>query len=264
MVVSRVEGGVLSRFRLDGRRALVTGAGRGIGRALAVGLAEAGATVVVAARSDDQLAGTVALITAGGGRASALSVDLGAMTEAGAFVDAVEGQAGGSLDILVHCAGGQHREPAATFPLEQWDRLMAVHLRAPFLLSQEVGRRQLEARRPGSHVFVASLTSILGLPNLIAYNAAKSGLMGLVRGFSREWSGSGIRSNGLSPGYVQTEMTRDLFAQPQEVKRLEQRIPMGKFGTPEELAPPCVFLASDASSYVSGQLLIVDGGWAAA
>lgn len=258
------DGGVLDQFRLDGRRALVTGAGRGIGRALAVGLAQAGATVVTSARSRDQLDQTVELIAAAGGKGAVLPADLGAMTDAGALVDGAQERAEGPIDIVVHCAGGQHREPATTFPLAAWDSVMAVHLRAPFLISQEVGRRQLEAGRSGSHVFVASLTSILGLPNLIAYNAAKSGLMGLVRAFSREWSRSSIRSNGLSPGYVQTEMTRDLFAQPKEVERLEQRIPMGKFGIPEELAAPCVFLASDASSYVSGQLLIVDGGWAAA
>lgn len=263
MAMTKPQGGVLEQFRLDGKRALVTGAGRGIGRALAIGLAEAGAEVVASARSGDQLDETVAMIERSGASASVLATDLGAMVDAAECVNDAERFAGGAIDIVVHCAGAQHREPAVTFPLEAWERVMAVNLRAPFLLSQEIGRRQLESGATGSHVFIASLTSVLGLPNLVAYNAAKSGIMGLVRAFSREWSGSGIRINGLSPGYVETRMTRDLFAQPRQVERLQQRIPMGKFGTAEELAAPCVFLASGASSYVTGQLLIVDGGWAA-
>lgn len=119
-------------------------------------------------------------------------------------------------------------------------------------------------RGKGSHVFVASLTSILGLPDLVAYNAAKSGLMGVVRALSREWALHGIRFNAVSPGYVETAMTSALFADPVKRQRLLDRIPMQAFGTPEQLGPPTVFLASDAAEYVTGQLLIVDGGWAAA
>lgn len=153
---------------------------------------------------------------------------------------------------------------SVTFPLDAWERVIQVNLTAPFLLSQEIGRRQIAAGRPGSHVFVASLTSILGLPNLVAYNAAKAGLMGVVRALSREWAAHEIRVNGISPGYVETAMTKDLFAEPEKRQKLLDRLPTGRFGTPEELAAPTVFLASEGSAYMTGQLLVIDDGWAGA
>lgn len=252
---------VLSEFSLEGRRALVTGAGRGIGRAIAVGLAQAGCELVLTARSADQLDSTRDEISPQmSGRT--LAFNLSDSNAIPGFLDRAEQD--GPLDIIVHSAGTQHREAAVTFPRSAWDQVIAVNLTAPFLLSQELGRRQLERGQSASHIFVASLTSVLGLPDLVAYNAAKSGLMGVVRALSREWSQYGIRVNGVSPGYVETSMTKDLFADPARRSKLLDRIPMGQFGTPDQLAGPTIFLASDAARYVTGQLLIVDGGWAAA
>lgn len=249
-------------FSLRGRRALVTGGGRGIGRAIAGSLAAAGAHVVVTSRTRTQLDEVVADITESGGTAEAIPGDLSDHVGIGALLDEAEGSA--PIDIVVHAAGTQHREAARTFPAEKWAHVLDVNLTAPFLLSQEIGRRQLDRGAQGSHIFVASLTSVLGLPNLVAYNAAKSGLMGVVRALSREWSQHGLRFNGIAPGYVETEMTKDLFADPDKRAALLSRIPMGEFGTPEQLGPPAVFLAGDAAEYLTGQLLIVDGGWAAA
>lgn len=249
-------------FSLKDKKALVTGAGRGIGQAIAVALARAGAEVVLTSRSAIQLAETRDLIAAHGALCSVLPADLSQSGSLAGVVDQAE--VGGPLDIVVHSAGAQHREPAVSFPKAAWDNVLAVNLTAPFLLSQEIGRRQLARGAKGSHVFVCSLTSVLGLPDLVAYNAAKSGLMGVVRALSREWSGQGIRFNGISPGYVETKMTEALFKDPARRDRLLDRIPMGEFGTPEQLGAPAVFLASEASEYVTGQLMIVDGGWAGA
>ncbi len=255
---------IAGQFSLQGRRALVTGAGRGIGRAIALGLAGAGAAVALASRSAEQLDEARLVVAEAGGTAVALPADLADAGRIPALVDDAEDGLGGPIDIVVHSAGTQHRSPAATFPLAEWEHLLSVNLTAPFLLSQELGRLQLDRGEPGSHIFVCSLTSILGLPNLAAYNAAKSGLMGVVRALSVEWSGAGIRVNGISPGYVETAMTHELMADPVRNAQLLARIPMGHFGTPEQLAAPAVFLASEAAAYLTGQLLIVDGGWAAA
>lgn len=251
-------------FSLAGKRAIVTGSGRGIGQAIALGVARAGAHVALVSRSRAQLEETQSLIADNGGVASVVAADLSSTEEVVRLADAAEEALGGPIDIVVHSAGTQHREAAVTFPLDAWERVIQVNLTAPFLLSQEIGRRQIAAGRPGNHVFVASLTSILGLPNLVAYNAAKSGLMGVVRALSREWATHDIRVNGISPGYVETAMTKDLFADPEKRQKLLDRIPAGRFGTPEELAAPTVFLASEGSAYMTGQLLIIDGGWAGA
>lgn len=259
-----VSGDYTEIFSLEGRTAIVTGAGRGIGQAIALGLTSAGARVALVSRSVEQLEETRAIVEERGGTAAVVAADLSSIHEVVRLIDEAESALGGPIDIVVHSAGTQHREAALTFPVEAWDRVLQVNLTAPFLLSQELGRRQIAAGRPGSHIFVASLTSILGLPNLVAYNAAKSGLMGVVRALSREWAEFGIRVNGISPGYVETAMTKDLFADPVRRQKLLDRIPTGRFGTVEELAAPTVFLASEGSAYMTGQLLIIDGGWAGA
>lgn len=250
----------LEQFSLSGRRALVTGAGRGIGQAIAVGLAEAGAAVALVARTVEQLESTRRIVSARGGSASAaLAHDLAAV-DSRTVVDSAEDAIEGPIDILVHAAGVQRRGPAASFTRENWDLVVHLDLTVPFLLSQEVGARQLDRAAPGSHLFIASLSSAIGLANGIAYNAAKSGLAGVVRALSREWSPSGIRVNGIAPGYVETQMTSDLLADDAKRSELLGRIPMARFGSPSDMAAPAVFLASDAARYVSGQLLFVDGG----
>lgn len=247
-------------FSLQGRRAVVTGGGRGLGKAIAAGLAGAGATVAVVSRTAadvddaaDELGENVvpmALDVAGGDVVS--------------MVDAMEDALGGVIDILVHAAGVQHREPAEEFAAEEWERVMRINLTAPFRLSQEVGSRQLAGELRGSHIFIGSLTSLLSIQDAAAYTASKSGVYGLVRALSTEWSGRNIRVNGIGPGYFRTALTETVFADEKRYQKMLDRIPMGRFGEPDELAGAAIFLASDASSYITGQLLMIDGGWTAA
>lgn len=253
--------GILDRFSLHGKRALVTGAGRGIGAGLAAGLAEAGARVALVSRSGEQVRATAERI---GPAAVALPADVSDPGALSGLVDNAEEGLGGGIDIVVHGAGIQHRQPADEFDRDAWDRVISVNLSAPFFLSQEIGRRQLERESAGSHVFVGSLGSTLGLPDIVAYTASKSGVLGVVRTLSHEWASRGIRVNAVGPGYVRTELTAALFEDPERRERLLGRIPMGRFSTEEDLRGVTVFLASDASSYMTGQLLMVDGGWTAA
>jgi 2-deoxy-D-gluconate 3-dehydrogenase len=255
---------VLDQFSLADKRAFVTGAGRGIGKAIAVALAQAGASIALSARSVDELIVTQTTIARNGGTSGIVPSDLTSNEAIASIVDTAEDELGGQMDIVVHAAGITRRGPASTFAFDDWSAVLQVDLVAPFLLSQEIGRRQLTQENAGSHIFIASLASVLGLENTIAYNAAKAGLLGVVRGLSKEWSRHGIRVNAIAPGYVETAMTEDLLADPERRQKLLGRIPMDRFGTPADFAAPALFLASDAAAYMTGQLLVVDGGYAAA
>ena len=252
-----LHGAVLDLFRLTGRRAIVTGGGRGIGQAIAQALGEAGAQVALVSRTPDQLRTAAQVVP------NAVAVPADVMSvDAAALIDDCERAMGGPIDIVVHAAGFQHRQPSVAYPLEQWERLISVHLTAPFRISQELGRRQLAAGRPGSHVFIGSLNNWQSVvPDIPAYAAAKSGVGGVMRAFSKEWAGSGIRCNGVAPGWVRTELTESLFADPVKSQAIRSRIPMGRLAEPREMASVALFLASDASSYVTGQMIPVDGGW---
>ena len=247
-------------FSLAGRRAVVTGGGRGLGKAIAAGLAAAGATVAVVSRTAADVNSAADDL---GENVVPLAMDV-ASGDVASMVDAMEAELGGVIDVVVHAAGVQHREPAEQFAAEEWDRVLRINLTAPFRLSQEVGRRQLAGELKGSHIFIGSLTSLLSIPDAAAYTASKSGVYGLVRTLSTVWSGRNIRVNGIGPGYFRTALTETVFADEKRYQKMLDRIPMGRFGDPEELAGTAVFLASDASSYITGQLLMVDGGWTAA
>ncbi len=250
-------GKILDLFRLDERRAVVTGGGRGIGKAIAQAFGEAGAQVALVSRTREQLEQAAGEVP----NSVAVPADVMDVDPAG-LLDECEQALGGPVDIVVHAAGFQHREPAVDFDPEQWDRLIKVHLSAPFLISQELGRRQLAAGRPGSHVFIGSLNTYQAVvPEIVAYGAAKSGIGGVMRALSKEWSHQGIRSNGIAPGWVITELNRTKFDDPEWSQRVYSRIPMGRVAEPREMASVALFLASDASSYVTGQMIVVDGGW---
>jgi NAD(P)-dependent dehydrogenase (short-subunit alcohol dehydrogenase family) len=244
-------------FSLDGKRALVTGASRGLGAAMARGLAEAGASVALVARGAAALAEVEATLR---GRAVSIPADLAADSMPD-LVDRAEAALDGPVDIVLHAAGIQHRDPAERFPTADWERVLHLNLTVPFVLSQEIGRRQLATGRPGSHIFVGSMTSILSVRSTAAYTASKSGIYGVVRALSTEWSSHNIRANGIAPGWVRTDLNRALLDDPVRRAELVARIPMGRLGQPEEMAGAAVFLASDASAYVTGHLLTVDGGW---
>jgi 2-deoxy-D-gluconate 3-dehydrogenase len=252
---------ILDAFRLDGRVALVTGANRGIGQALAVALAEAGADVALLSRSDP--AETLALIEPLGRRTLWVAADLGkaAPAEIAGLVSIVEGELG-RLDILVNNAGIIRRAPAVEHPAADWEEVMRVNVDAVFYLSQAAGRHML-ASGGGRIVNVASMLSFQGGIRVPSYTAAKHAVLGVTRALANEWAGSGVNVNAIAPGYIITDNTAPLRADADRERSIVERIPAGKWGVPDDLAGAMVFLASDASRYVHGAVLPVDGGWLA-
>ncbi|MER5648359.1 SDR family oxidoreductase [Streptosporangium sp. NPDC002524] len=243
-------------FSLEGRTALVTGARTGIGRALAVGLAAAGADIVLHGRDDD-LDEVEAEVRKTGRQASRWVLDLSdprAVPEAAGRL--------GPVDVLVNNAGIIRRAPAAEHSHESFREVLDVNLDAVFLLSQVLGARML-ARGSGKIIMIASMLSFQGGVNVVGYTAAKHGVAGLTRALACEWAGSGVQVNAIAPGYIRTGNTERLWDDPAREAEIRGRIPAGRWGTPEDLVGAAVFLASGASDYVNGHLLAVDGGWLA-
>jgi NAD(P)-dependent dehydrogenase (short-subunit alcohol dehydrogenase family) len=253
----------LSAFSLAGRRALVTGASRGIGAALAVALAEAGADVAVTARTGVALGDTVAAIRGTGRRAAAIAHDAGAAEGAGAAIAAAEA-ALGPLDILINNAGVEEVRPSLDVDEALWDRIVDVNLRGAFFLAQAAARSMIAEGRRGAILNVCSLTSFVGVPTAAPYTASKSGLLGMTRALSAEWAPHGVRVNGIAPGYFRTALTEPFYADAGWSAAMLDKIPMGRFGALEDLGGAAVFLCSDAAAYVTGQCLGVDGGYLAA
>lgn len=249
----------LPSFDLSGRIVLVTGGGRGLGQGFALGAAAAGATVVAVSRTASELAETVA--AAGAGRVVPVTWDVTDLDTLDGLVARAADAAGGPVTGVIHAAGAQHRGPADGFTPDDWRRVTATQLDAPFFLSTAIHRAGEAAGVPGSHVFIGSLTSLIGLPNMAAYGAAKSGILGVVRSLSVEWARAGTRVNAIAPGYFLTRQTEGLLADPAVKARVDARIPMGRLGTARDLAGVAVFLLSDAAGYITGQVLPVDGGW---
>jgi 2-deoxy-D-gluconate 3-dehydrogenase len=250
---------VLDQFRLDGRVALITGANRGIGAGLAVALAEAGADVALLGRSDPSA--TRSRIEALGRRVVFIERDLATAVDLGAAVAAVPDALGG-LDILVNNAGIIRRAPAAEHPATDWDDVMSVNVDAVFHLSQAAGRVML-AQGSGKIINIASMLSFQGGIRVPSYTAAKHAVLGLTRALANEWAGQGVNVNAIAPGYIDTDNTAPLRADPERERSIVERIPAGRWGTPDDLAGAVVFLASDAARYVHGAVLPVDGGWLA-
>jgi len=248
-------------FRLDGAHVLVTGAGRGLGQGIAVSAARCGATVTAVARTAAQLERTRALIEQFGGRCEVLTADLADPTGLDAIVE--RAWAHQPIRGIVHAAGTQVRKPAVDVTVEDWRQVQSLNVEAPYFLSTAVARRQLAAGMRGSHVFVGSLNSTIGLARISPYAASKTALRGLMRVLSTEWAERGLRANVIGAGYFRTELTSDLLADPANEAWLLSRIPMRALGRPRDVGALAVFLLSDAASYVTGQLLNVDGGWLA-
>jgi 2-deoxy-D-gluconate 3-dehydrogenase len=247
-------------FDLAGQVALVTGANTGLGQAVAVGLAAAGADIVAVGRSD--MTETAAAIAALGRRCHAIRADLGASPNFGEIV-AEAASALGRLDILVNNAGIIRRADAVDFTEADWDDVMDVNLKAAFFLSQAAARHFLALDQPGKIINIASMLSFQGGIRVASYTASKSGIAGLTRLLANEWAGKGINVNAIAPGYFATNNTEALRADANRNRDILARIPAGKWGQPTDLAGAAVFLASAAAAYVHGIVLPVDGGWLA-
>ncbi|EBA09486.1 2-dehydro-3-deoxy-D-gluconate 5-dehydrogenase KduD [Sagittula stellata] len=241
-------------FRIDGKRALVTGANTGIGQAIAVGLAGAGAHVIAAGRRS--CAGTVAACEAAGGTAEELLLDL-------ADIDASVAALPDDLDILVNNAGIIRREDAVDFSEADWDDVMDVNLKAVFMLCQRFAKNALARDAGGRIVNIASLLSFQGGIRVPSYTASKHGVAGLTKIFANEWAAKGINVNAVAPGYIATNNTEALRNDPDRSKAILDRIPAGRWGDPEDIAGAVVFLCTPAAKYVTGAVLNVDGGWLA-
>lgn len=253
---------ILNAFALDGRHALITGASRGIGAALALALAEAGADVALTARSADALDDTAAAARALGRRAVALGRDVADAKAAAATIAEAEA-ALGPLDILVNNAGVEEVRASTEVDAALWDRILDVNLRGAFFMAQAAARSMIGAGRRGAILNVCSLTSFVGVPTAAPYTASKSGLLGLTRTLSAEWAAQGVRVNGIAPGYFRTALTEPFYADTGWSAAMLDKIPMGRFGALGDLGGAAVFLCSDASAYVTGQCLGVDGGYLA-
>ncbi len=253
----------LSQFSLTGRRAIVTGASRGIGRACALGLAQAGADVALVARDEAALHSLAAEVQALGRKALVCSADLADPSACEAIV-AQAAEALGTIDILLYAAGLTRRAPAAEVRLDQIDDCLDVNVKSAFAMAQAIGRRLLTAGRPGSLIFIASLMSRGARPTTIPYGISKMALTGVVRGLAVEWAPHGIRANAIAPGYVRTALAAKVYDDPKLREWVTSRIPQGRWQEPEDYAPIAIFLASDASRIITGQIIFADGGWTAA
>lgn len=246
-------------FDLTGKTAVVTGAKRGIGRAMAVALAEAGADVVgVSATVEAHGSAVEQEVTSLGRSFTALRADFADRAAVhGLAADLI---AAGPIDILVNNGGTIARTPAAQHPDDMWDQVIEVNLSSQFILSREVGRQMLD-RGSGKIIFTASLLSFQGGINVPGYTASKSGIAGLTKALANEWAPRGVNVNAIAPGYIATDNTQALQDDPDRARSILDRIPAARWGRPDDLGGATVFLASAASDYVNGVVLPVDGGW---
>ncbi|MFC4099684.1 2-dehydro-3-deoxy-D-gluconate 5-dehydrogenase KduD [Paenibacillus xanthanilyticus] len=249
----------MSLFDLTGKRALVTGASGGLGQAMAIGLAEAGADIIAVSSSEARE--TVRLVRELGRKAELIAADLSQES----LLEGVVAQANefyGGIDILVNNAGIIRRKPAAEHSWQDWHDVVSLNLDSVFFLSQLVGRGMLE-RGSGKIISVASMLTYQGGINVPGYTASKHGVAGITKALANEWAGRGVQVNAIAPGYMTTNNTAPIIADENRYKSITDRIPAARWGTPDDMKGPVVFLASAASDYMNGHVLNVDGGWLA-
>ena len=247
-------------FDLRGRTALVTGCKRGIGKSMAIGLAEAGADIIGVSATLEPSGSNVEKAVRGTGRSfKAYQCDFARRDRLHQFITAVREEQG-VPDVLVNNAGTIRRAPAEEHGDDDWDHVIEVNLSAQFRLSRELGRAMVE-RGSGKIIFTASLLSFQGGITVPGYAASKGGIKQLIMALSNEWAGRGLNINGIAPGYVETDNTKALRDDAQRYSAILERIPQGRWGTPDDFKGAAVFLASRASDYVNGSIVLVDGGW---
>jgi 2-deoxy-D-gluconate 3-dehydrogenase len=255
---------ILEQFKLDGKTALVTGCYQGIGQAIALGLAEAGADILgvdmsFSGTKEDEKSQVARDVKAAGKKFNACKCDFSNRKDLYSLIEKVKKE-NPEIDILINNAGTIKRKPAAEHPDEYWDQVIEVNLTAPFILTREFGK-DMAARGSGKIVFTASLLSFQGGITVPSYAASKSGVARLVMAFSNEWASKGVNVNAIAPGYIATANTAALRADEARSKAILERIPAGRWGAPGDLVGAVVFLSSPAADYVNGAILVVDGGW---
>jgi gluconate 5-dehydrogenase len=245
-------------FDLTGKRALITGSGQGIGLALAKGLAEHGAEIILNGRTPERLADAEKQMTAIGAKVSSSLFDVTIAQEVATAVDAIEADIG-PIDILINNAGMQFRAPLEDFPEDKWNQLLATNISSVFFVGQAVARHMIKRGR-GKIINIASVQSELARPNIAPYTATKGAVRNLTKGMATDWAKHGLNVNAVAPGYFKTPLNQALVDNPEFSAWLEKRTPAGRWGNVEELVGATVFLSSDAASFVNGHVLYVDGG----
>ncbi|WRT66177.1 uncharacterized protein IL334_003130 [Kwoniella shivajii] len=265
-------------FGLKGKTALITGATRGIGARMALALSKAGADVILVQRNTSNTT-TKDEIVKSGGKADIVVCDLSSSEDVSKLIPHVTGELKRTLDVVVNCGGIQRRHPVENFPNDDFNEVLQVNLNTVFTITRDAGKHMLESRggvagepvpeggvdgNPrgrGKIINISSLVAYQGGLNVVAYSAAKHGVQGMVKSFSNGWASKGVCVNAIAPGYIATDMNEALIADPVRSRQILERIPAGRWGTPADFEGAIVFLASKASDYVSGECLVVDGGW---
>ncbi len=249
-------------FRLDGKLAIITGGSKGIGLGIAHAMAEAGAKTLLVARPSPELENAVVELRRNGAPADSCPFDMHRYAEIPEWYDGIVAKHG-VPDILVNSAGITRRGPAETLSLEDWHEVMAINVSAVFAMSQAFARRLIADAKPGKIINIASLMTSATRPGTAAYTASKGGVGQLTKALAIDWAPKGILVNAIAPGFIQTDLTGPLWADPAFDEWVKKRTPLARWGTPEDIALPAVFLASSASGFMTGQVVYVDGGWLA-
>ncbi len=251
---------ILEKFALHGGSGIVTGGGSGLGKGIATALVQAGASLVIAARGIERLQQSAEELTAFGGPVVPVQADLSKMDQLQPLVNRTIKEFG-KINFLFNVAGTIRRAPAEEHSEAYWDEVLTLNLKSVFFLSQAVAKEMIARKIKGKIVNIASLISVIGGQTVASYAASKGGIAQVTKSMANDWAKYGIRVNAIGPGWYLTDVSRPVFENPERNKAITARIPLGRWGDPKDLGGIAVFLASDASDYITGQVIFVDGGW---